>query len=106
MLLHSGLPIAPARRSAAGRDTGDPALWPHKALALAVAAMAVLVSGCFEAEIPAPSATVSPMTPYMRPAKAADCPLQVLHTMPPSDVQQLALVDTWGDQSATDADLL
>jgi hypothetical protein len=106
MILCSRLPIAPARRSAAGRDTGYLVLWPHKALAFAVAAMAALVSGCFEAEIPAPSATVSPMTPYMRPAKAADCPLQVLHTMPPSDIQQLALVDTWGDQTATDADLL
>jgi len=106
MLLRSRLPIALARCSAAERDTGHPVLWPHSALALTVAAMAALVSGCFEAEIPAPSATVSPMTAYMRPAKAADCPLQVLHSMPPTDVQQLALVDAWGDQSATDADLL
>lgn len=106
MLLRSRLPAAPARCSAAERDTGHPVLRPHSALAFTVAAMAALVSGCFEAEIPAPSATVSPMTAYMRPAKAADCPLQVLHSMPPTDVQQLALVDAWGDQSATDADLL
>jgi len=58
------------------------------------------------AEIPAPSATVSPMTPYLRPAKAPNCPLQMLSSMPIADVQQLALVDTWGDQSTKDADLL
>lgn len=94
MLSRSRLPVAPPRRGAPG------------ALAIALAAMAMFVSGCFEAEIPAPSATVSPMTSYMRPAKAPNCPLQVLHTMPAADVQQLALVDTWGDQSAKDADLL
>lgn len=68
--------------------------------------MAALITGCFELEVPAPSATVSPMTPYMRPAKAPDCPLQVLYTMPLSDVQQLALLDAWGDQKTNDADLL
>ena len=63
--------------------------------------------GCnYEAETPAPSATVSLMTPYIRPAKGPDCPLQVLQAMPVSDVEQLALVDAWGDQSAKDADLL
>jgi hypothetical protein len=46
------------------------------------------------------------MTSVMRPAKGPNCPLQVLSTMPVTDVQQLALVDTWGDQSAKDADLL
>jgi|SRR5690348_7189240 hypothetical protein len=76
------------------------------ALALALAAFAMLAAGCFEAEVPAPSATVSPMTPYMRPARAPNCSLQVLETMPAADVQQLALVDTWGDQSAKDTDLL
>jgi len=75
-------------------------------LAIALTAIALFVSGCFELEIPAPSATVSPMTSTMRPARAPNCPLQVLHTMPTADVQQLALVDTWGDQSAKDADLL
>jgi hypothetical protein len=94
MLLRSRLPVAPLRRPAPG------------ALAVALAAMALFIGGCFEAEIPAPSATVSPMTSVMRPAKASNCPLQVLHTMPDADVQQLALVDTWGDQSANDADLL
>ncbi len=66
----------------------------------------MLVGGCFEFDVPEPSATVSPMTSVMRPAKAPNCPLQVLSTMPATDVQQLALVDTWGDQSAKDADLL
>lgn len=94
MLLRSRLPGAPPRR---------PALC---GLAMALAAMALFVGGCFELEIPAPSATVSPMTSIMRPAKAPNCPLQVLHTMPAADVQQLALVDTWGDQSANDSDLL
>jgi hypothetical protein len=75
-------------------------------LTAALAAMAMLVGGCFEVEVPAPSATVSPMTAYMLPAKPPNCPLQVLHTMPAADVQQLALVDAWGDQSAKDADLL
>jgi hypothetical protein len=76
------------------------------ALAVILAAVALLVSGCFEFDVPAPSATVSPMTSVMRPAKAPDCPLQVLNTMPAADVEQIALVDTWGDQSANDADLL
>jgi hypothetical protein len=76
------------------------------ALAVVLTAIAPLFGGCFETEIPAPSATVSPMTSTMRPAKGPNCPLQVLSTMPTVDVQQLALVDTWGDQSANDADLL
>jgi hypothetical protein len=76
------------------------------ALAMTLAAIVPLFGGCFEFEVPEPSATVSPMTSVMRPAKAPNCPLQVLNTMPASDVQQLALVDTWGDQSAKDADLL
>lgn len=76
------------------------------ALAVTLAATTMLVGGCFEFDIPEPSATVSPMTSIMRPAKAPNCPLQVLNTMPATDVQQLALVDTWGDQSAKDADLL
>jgi hypothetical protein len=76
------------------------------ALAVALAAIVSLFGGCFEFEVPEPSATVSPMTSVMRPAKAPNCPLQVLSTMPATDVQQLALVDTWGDQSAKDADLL
>ena len=42
----------------------------------------------------------------MRPARSPDCPIQVLSTMPTADVQQLALLDTWGDQSAKDADLM
>lgn len=93
MLLRS-LEVAPPRRLAPG------------ALAIALAAMALFVGGCFEAEIPAPSATVSPMTSVMRPAKPPNCPLQVLNTMPAADIQQLALVDTWGDQVAADSDLL
>jgi hypothetical protein len=76
------------------------------ALAMTLAAIVPLFGGCFEFEVPEPSATVSPMTSVMRPAKAPNCPLQVLNTMPATDVQQLALVDTWGDQSAKDADLL
>ena len=73
---------------------------------MALAAMAMIVSGCFEAEIPAPSTTVSPMTSFMRPARPPNCPLQVLHTMPIADVQQIALLDTWGDEMSGDADLL
>ncbi len=76
------------------------------ALAVALAAIGLFLGGCFEFEIPEPSATVSPMTSIMRPAKGPNCPLQVLSTMPAADVQQIALVDTWGDQSANDADLL
>jgi hypothetical protein len=76
------------------------------ALAVVLAAIVPLFGGCFEFEIPEPSATVSPMTSVMRPAKAPDCSLQVLSTMPAADVQQLALVDAWGDESANDADLL
>lgn len=94
MLLRSHLSVASPRRCAPG------------ALAVALAAIAMFWSGCFELETPAPSATVSPMTPYLRPARAPNCPLQVLRTMPAADVQQLALVDTWGDQSAKDTDLL
>jgi hypothetical protein len=75
-------------------------------LATVLAAMAILVSGCFEAEIPAPSSTVSPMTSTMRPAKGPNCPLQVLYSMPSNSIQQLALIDTWGDEEANDADLL
>jgi hypothetical protein len=96
MLLRSGLKVKITR--------------PHGrasiALAVTLAATTMLVGGCFEFEVPEPSATVSPMTSVMRPAKAPNCPLQVLSTMPATDVQQLALVDTWGDQSAKDADLL
>ena len=76
------------------------------ALAVELAAIWLFLGGCFEFEIPEPSATVSPMTSIMRPAKGPNCPLQVLSTMPAADVQQIALVDTWGDQSANDADLL
>ena len=46
------------------------------------------------------------MTSEMRPAKGPNCPLQVLYSMPTADVQQIALVDTWGDEVANDADLL
>ena len=76
------------------------------ALALALAAIALFIGGCFEFEVPTPSTTVSPMTSVMRPAKAPDCPIQVLNSMPTTDFQQLALLDTWGDQSAKDVDLL
>jgi hypothetical protein len=76
------------------------------ALAAVLAAIALSIAGCFEFEVPAPSTTVSPMTSVMRPAKAPDCPIQVLTTMPTTDFQQLALLDTWGDQSAKDVDLL
>jgi hypothetical protein len=72
----------------------------------ALAALVLAVGGCAEVETPAPSATVSPMTSVMRPAKAPNCSLQILHSMPVTDIQQLALVDTWGDRSTTDADLL
>ena len=91
MLLRNRLPIA---------------LRSPSALAAALAAMTILVSGCFMAEIPAPSSTVSPMTSDMLPAKGPNCPLQVLQTMPDSDIKQLALIDTWGDEMANDADLL
>jgi len=76
------------------------------ALAVALAAIALFIGGCFEFEVPTPSTTVSPMTSVMRPAKAPDCPIQVLNSMPTTDFQQLALLDTWGDQSAKDVDLL
>jgi hypothetical protein len=76
------------------------------ALAVALVVITMLADGCFELETPAPSATVSPMTSVMRPAKGPNCPLQMLSTMPTADVKQLALVDAWGDQSANDADLL
>jgi len=102
MLLQSRLPIAPPRRPAAARHINR----PSRRSLTALAAMAMLVSGCYVMEIPAPSATVSPMTSEMRQAKAPDCPLQVLYTMPASDVQQLALVDTWGDEVTNDAGLL
>ena len=94
MLLRSRLPVAPPQGAAS------------IALAVALAAIAMLAGGCFEFEIPAPSATVSPMTSVVRPAKGPNCPVQVLRTMPAADVQQLALVDAWGDQSAKDIDLL
>ena len=94
MLLRNRLPV--------GQPQGAASI----ALAVALAAIAMLAGGCFEFEIPAPSATVSPMTSVIRPAKGPNCPLQVLRTMPAADVQQLALVDTWGDQSSNDADLL
>lgn len=106
MLWHNHLPIAPSRRRAGERCINIPIRQSHGALVTALAAMAILVSGCYAFEIPAPSATVSPMTSYMRPAKGPNCPLQVLHTMPTADVEQLALVDTWGDEVANDADLL
>ena len=94
MLLPNRLPVAPLQRPALG------------ALTIALTAMTMFVSGCYVTEIPAPSATVSPMTSYMRPAKAPNCTLQVLYTMPIADVQQLALVDTWGDELTNDAGLL
>jgi hypothetical protein len=94
MLLRNCLPAAPPQGAAS------------IALAVALAAITLLAGGCFELDIPEPSATVSPMTSVIRPAKGPNCPLQVLRTMPAADVQQLALVDTWGDQSSNDADLL
>jgi hypothetical protein len=101
--------VARQQRRAADRRS----LYRHRstratsvALTAALAAMAMLVGGCFELEVPAPSATVSPMTSVMRPARPPNCPMEVLHTMPAADVQQLALVDAWGDQSAKDEDLL
>jgi hypothetical protein len=110
MLLRSRLPITLPRRPAAVRDIDRHVDCPIRqslnVLATVLAAMAILVGGCFEAEIPAPSATVSPMTSNMRPAKGPNCPLQVLYTMPSDSVQQLALIDTWGDEEANDADLL
>ena len=86
MLLRNCLPAAPPQGAAS------------IALAVALAAITMLAGGCFELDIPEPSATVSPMTSVIRPAKGPNCPLQVLRTMPAADVQQLALVDTWGDQ--------
>jgi hypothetical protein len=108
------LPIVPRPRLRAAdrhrlcrhRSTRSPSSAPFVALTAALAAMAMLVVGCFELEVPAPSATVSPMTTVMRPARPPNCPLEVLHSMPAADVQQLALVDTWGDESAKDTDLL
>src|ERR1700756_309191 len=94
MLLRNRLPV--------GQPQGAASI----ALAVALAAITLLAGGCFELDIPEPSATVSPMTSVIRPAKGPNCPLQVLRTMPAADVQQLALVDTWGDQSSNDADLL
>ncbi len=75
-------------------------------MATVCAAVAAVTAGCFEFETPAPSATVSPMTDYMRPAKAPGCAVQVLDTMPLAKVRQLALIDAWGDQEASDSDLL
>jgi hypothetical protein len=92
--LSNGLPTMPSRF----QTTGE--------LAAALAAIALALGGCFEFDVPAPSTTVSPMSSVMRPAKAPDCPIQVLSTMPTADVQQLALLDTWGDQSTNDADLM
>src|SRR5271165_1478718 len=106
MLLRDRLLLTSRWRSTSARCTNRPIRQPLSVLAIALAAMAVVLSGCFEAEIPAPSATVSPMTSEMRPAKGPNCPLQVLQTMPDSDVKQLALIDTWGDEVANDADLL
>lgn len=75
-------------------------------MAAVCAAIAAMTAGCFEFETPAPSATVSPMTSYMLPAKAPGCAVQVLDTMPLARVRQLALIDAWGDQQASDTDLL
>jgi hypothetical protein len=100
MWLSSRSPIEPPRRSAAV------GFYMHRGMATALTAMAILMSGCYAFETPAPSATVSPMISEMRPARGPNCPLRVLHTMPDSDVKQLALVDTWGDEQANDADLL
>jgi len=75
-------------------------------MATMCAAIAALAAGCFEFETPAPSATVSPMTSYMLPAKAPNCAVQVFETMPLVNVHQLALIDAWGDQQASDTDLL
>ena len=94
MLLRSRLEVTPPQGAAS------------IPLFLTLLGIALFLGGCFEFEVPAPSATVSPMTSIMRPAKGPNCPLQVLSTMPAADVQQLALIDTWGDQSANDADLL
>src|SRR5277367_6690591 len=104
MLLRSGLPLASRRCPASTRFTNRLTRQPLTMLAAMLIAMAAVLSGCFEAEIPAPSATVSPMTSEIRPAKGPNCPLQVLHTMPEDDVKQLALIDTWGDEVANDAD--
>jgi hypothetical protein len=106
MLLRNRLPIALPPRPAAARCTNSPIRQSLSVLAAAVAAMAIFVSGCYVFEVPAPSATVSPMTSDMRPAKGPNCTLQVLNSMPAGDVQQLALVDTWGDEVANDADLM
>lgn len=106
MLLRSPLPIALSRRPRTALHISRPMRRSTGALAAAVAAMAILVSGCYEWEIPAPASTVSPMTSSMRPAKAPNCPLQVLYSMPPASIQQLALIDTWGDEEASDSDLL
>ena len=88
------LPVASSRFGAKG------------VLSLTIAAIALSIAGCFEFEVPTPSTTVSPMSSVMRPAKSPDCPIQVLTSMPTTDFQQLALLDTWGDQSAKDVDLL
>jgi hypothetical protein len=106
MLLRDRLSIASPRRPASARCTNRPIRQPLSALATALAAMVAVLSGCYTFEVPAPSATVSPMTSEMRPAKGPNCQLQVLHTMPEVDVKQLALIDTWGDEVANDADLL
>ena len=67
MLLRSGLKMKITR--------------PHGrasiALAVTLAATTMLVGGCFEFDVPEPSATVSPMTSVMRPAKAPNCPLRI-----------------------------
>ncbi len=72
------------------------------ALSIAVAAVSF---GC-ATDVQPPEAIVSPMTGYMRPAKAPDCPMPVLNTMPEAGHRQIAILDAWADLSAKDADLL
>lgn len=62
--------------------------------------------GCGATAPPPPEAIVSPMSGYLRPAKAPDCPMPVLHAMPDAAHQQIAIVDAWGDEGVKDSDVL
>jgi hypothetical protein len=75
-------------------------------LAALLLATAAAGWGCGAADVPPPQAIVSPMVGYMRPAKAPDCPMPVLQTMPDAGHKQIAILDAWGDLSAKDSDLL
>lgn len=75
------------------------------ALAALLIAVVAVGWGC-ASDIPPPEAIVSPMTGYLRPAKAPDCRMPVLNAMPDAGHQQIAILDAWGDLKAKDAELI